>query len=77
MHIVGILLLVGLGYVWVCGYYWLPVVLSIPATVLLLANLAGPNGGFVLTQYLIGMMILWAPIWCRKAFGPNVFTTKA
>ena len=77
MHIIGIMLLVGLGYVWVCGYYWLPVVLSILGTLALLFANGAVNGGSALVVYGIGMAILWAPIWCRKVFGPKVFTTRA
>ncbi len=77
MHIIGLLLLIGLGYVWVCGYYWLPVVLSILGTLALLFTLNAPDGSSALIVYLVGMAILWAPIWCRKVFGPKVFTTKA
>lgn len=76
MHIIGILLLLGLGYVWVCGYYWLPIVLSILGTLAMLIP-HGPSDGGFLIAYLVGMAILWAPIWCRKLFGPEVFTTKA
>ena len=79
MHIIGILLLLSLGYVWVSGYYWLPVVLSIlgaTAVLLVFAN-GARDAGSALIAYLIGVVILWAPIWCRKVFGPNVFTTKA